>query len=67
MLNTLINVLDYYIKACKNSQDKGVKQNFCNQAFGACQYHLFVFPNDQKQVEALWDVYKPQFEEIIYG
>lgn len=66
MLNTLINALNYYIKACRNAQDKRTQRTFCDQAFGAAQYHILMFPNDQKKVEDLWDVYKPQFEEIIY-
>lgn len=67
MLNTLINALDYYLKACKNAKDRPTKRTFCDQAFGAAQYHLFMFPNDQKRVEDLWDTYKPQFEKEIYG
>lgn len=67
MLNTLINALNYYLKACRNAQDKRTQRTFCDQAFGAAQYHILMFPNDQKRVENLWDVYKPQFEEIIYG
>lgn len=67
MLNTLINALNYYLKACRNAQDKRTQRTFCDQAFGAAQYHILMFPNDQKKVENLWDVYKPQFEEIIYG
>ena len=67
MLNTLINALNYYLKACRNAQDKRTQRTFCYQAFGAAQYHILMFPNDQKRVEDLWDVYKPQFEEIIFG
>ena len=67
MLNTLINALNYYLKACRNAQDKRTQRTFCDQAFGAAKYHILIFPNDQKKVEDLWDVYKPQFEEIIYG
>lgn len=67
MLNTLINALNYYLKACRNAQDKRTQRTFCDQAFGAAQYHILMFPNDQKRVEDLWDAYKPQFEEIIYG
>ena len=67
MVNTLINALNYYLKACRNAQDKRIQRTFCDQAFGAAQYHILMFPNDQKRVEDLWDVYKPQFEKIIYG
>lgn len=66
MFNTLILALDYYLKACKNAQDRPTKRTFCDQAFGAAQYHIMMFPNDQKKVETLWDDYKSQFEKIIY-
>jgi len=67
MLNTLILSLDYYLKACRNNSNMLMQKAFFNQAFGACQYHIMMFPNDQMQVEALWTPYKEQFEEIIYG
>ena len=68
MLNILINSLDYYIKACRNASDRATKRTFFDQAFGACQYHIMMFHNDQQKVEALWNVkYKPEFEELCYG
>lgn len=67
MLYTLVNALNYYLKACQNAQDKRTQRTFCDQAFGAAQYHIVLFPKDQKKVETLWDEYKAQFEKIIYG
>lgn len=67
MLNTLINALDYYLKACKNAQEKRDQKTFFDQAFGACQYHIWLLPADQQEVEELWNCYKPQFEKEIYG
>lgn len=67
MLKTLTNALDYYLKACKNAQDLRTQRTFFDQAFGAAQYHIFLFPANQQEVEELWNCYKPQFEEIIYG
>ena len=67
MLKTLINALDYYLKACKNAHEKRDQRTFFDQAFGAAQYHIFLLPADQQEVEELWNCYKPQFEEIIYG
>jgi hypothetical protein len=67
MLNTLILTLDYYYKACKRAIDLPTQRTFFDQAFGAAQYHIMMFPNDQKKVESLWDDYKSQFEKIIYG
>ena len=67
MVNTLISALNYYLKICRNAQDKRTQVTYYERAFGAAQYHILMFPNDRKRVEDLWDVYKPQFEEIIYG
>ena len=65
-MSTLINYLDYTLKAAKNPCLEA--KTFYNQAFGAVQYHLYQFPNDECKVIALWeDVYKPQFEKEIYG
>ena len=66
-MRTLINALDYYLKACKNAKEMRDKRTFLDQAFGAAQYHIFFRPADQQEVEELWNCYKPQFEEEIYG
>ena len=50
-----------------NTKIHADKKTFFDQAFGAAQYHIFMFPADQQEVEELWNCYKPQFEEIIYG
>lgn len=64
-MNTLINYLDYTLRAAKNPCFDA--KTFYNQAFGAVQYHLFQFPNDEAKVVKLWDeVYKPQFEKEMY-
>lgn len=67
MLSTLILTLEYYCKACQNAQDKQTQRTFFDQAFGAAQYHIVVFPKHQEDVENLWNDYKSQFEKIIYG
>lgn len=67
MLTTLINALDYYLKACKSAQKLRDQRTFFDQAFGACQYHIWLLPADQQEVEELWNCYKPQFEELVYG
>ena len=66
-MKNLTLILDYYLKACKKATDLRTKRTFFDQAFGACQYHIFIFPNDQVDVQNLWDEYKPQFETEIYG
>ena len=65
-MKNLTLILDYYLNACKKATDLRTKRTFFDQAFGACQYHIFIFPNDQVDVQNLWDEYKPQFETEIY-
>lgn len=67
MLTTLISALDYYLKACKNAQEKRVQRTFFDQAFGACEYHILMFHDDQEKVEQMWDIYRPKFEALVYG
>lgn len=66
-MENLTNILNYYLRACRNAQDTKTSKTFFDQAFGAVQYHLFVFPYTEKEVESLWNEYKAQFEYIIYG
>jgi hypothetical protein len=65
-MNTLTTYLNYTLNAAKNPCFEA--STFYNQAFGAVQYHLFQFPQDEYEVVKMWDeVYKPAFEAIIYG
>ena len=65
MIDILVNALDAYIKLCKDEKDKTAKRMICERAFGACQYHVMMFPSDQRTAEYLWVIYKPQFENIL--
>lgn len=65
MIDFLVNALDANIKLCENEKDKTAKRIICERAFGACQYHVLMFPSDQRRVEYLWGIYKPQFENTL--
>ena len=67
MITMLATCLDYYLRACKGAADRTTRKTFFDQAFGACQYHLMMFHDDQQKVERLWNDYKPEFEELVYG
>ena len=62
-----MGVLEEFLKYCLSQAKRANPQTFIHQAFGAVQYYLFVWPDEEDEVSALWDVYKPQFEELIYG
>ena len=66
MIIMLANCLDYYLRACERATDRQTRRTFCDQAFGACQYHLMMFHDDQQKVELMWDNYKPKFEALVY-
>ena len=66
-MNTLINLLDYYISLAKRGDHK-TRLAFFHQAFGAVQYHSFLFPSEHQKLEKLWnETYKPEFEKYVYG
>lgn len=66
-MKTLIDLLNYYLSLVKHGDDK-TRVVFYNQAFGAVQYHSFLYPNQHSELEKLWnETYKPQFEHYVYG
>lgn len=62
-----MGTLEEYLKYCLHMAMRDNPQVFMHQAFGGVQYYLFVWPDEQEEVEALWATYKKQFEELIYG
>lgn len=62
-----MGVLEEFLKYCLSQAKRANPMVFMHQAFGALQYYLFVWADEQEEVEALWFIYKPQFEELIYG
>ena len=66
-MKTLIYLLDYYLSLAKSGDEKP-RVVFYNQAFGAAQYHSFLYPGQHSDLEKLWnETYKPQFEYYVYG
>ena len=66
-MEILKTALNYYLKACQRATDRTTRKCFYDQAFGACQYHIMMFHNDQEQVEQMWNDYKEHFEEAVYN
>ena len=62
-----MGILEEFLKYCLSQARRANPQTFMHQAFGGVQYYLFVWADEQEEVEELWDKYKPQFEELIYG
>lgn len=62
-----MGILEEFLKYCLHMAMRDHPQVFMHQAFGAVQYYLFVWPDEEDEASALWDIYKPQFEELIYG
>ena len=66
-MKTLINLLDYYISLVNHAPDHKTRKCFYDQAFGAVQYHSFLFPSQHRELETLWNnTYKPRFEYLLY-
>lgn len=66
---TLINMLDRHLNDCRmyaNSQS--LKRTYFDQAFGMLLMYCALYPNNYQKAEQLWDeVYRTQFEEILWG
>ena len=69
MMNTLINCLDSHLRDCRMYADStSLRRTYFDQAFGMLTMYNALYPNDFAKTEKLWnEVYRPQFEEIIYG
>lgn len=62
-----MRVLEAFLKYCLSKASVDSPLIFMHQAFGAVQNYVLTWPEKEEEVSALWDVYKPQFEELIYG
>lgn len=62
-----MEALKKYLEYCLHMATIDEPQIFMHHAFGGAQCYLFAFPDKQEEVEVLWNVYKPQFEKMIYG
>ena len=64
-INALIRNLDRKLRWAKEWDNP--KAAF-DQAFGALEMYCELYPNDEEKVVELWyEVYKPQFEKVVYG
>ena len=67
-METLTEMLDYYISACRRNPEPRVREKFFDQAFGATEMYARLNPQDETVVYDMWmTTYRPQFEQIVYG
>lgn len=68
-MQTLINYLDRHLAMCKKYADsQSLKRTYFDQAFGMLVMYCGLYPNCEDKAEKLWDeVYRPQFETIMWG
>lgn len=67
-MEKLIQMLDYYVRACARAQDFATQRTFYDQATGAMQMYCYLNITDEAKVLPLWDeTYRPKFEKIVYG
>ena len=68
-MDKLITFIELCLRDAKATTG-ATRAKYYEQAFGAIQYHSFLYPDDitYKNLESLWaDVYRPQFETLVYG
>ena len=67
-MEKLIEMLDYYVRACKNNSDRNIREKFYDQAFGATEMYMRLNGEDEQKVCDMWmATYRPQFIELVYG
>lgn len=67
-MDKLIEMLDYYIKACQRNSERRIREKFFDQAFGAAEMYTRLNPQDEIVVYDMWmTTYRPQFEQMVYG
>lgn len=68
-MERLIVYIENLLKWSKQTPSSA--QNFFHQAFGAVQFYIVehdISSDEFKELEAKWnDVYRPQFEEVMYN
>lgn len=66
-MKKLTELLNHYIVLMQNTHDLTTRENFYRQCFGAVQYHGFLFPEQESELEELWDGYKKRLENLVYN
>lgn len=68
-MNTLIITLDRQLDYCKKyAVSQSLKRTYFDQAFGMLTMYCALYPNDYQKAEKLWnEVYRPQFETLLWG
>lgn len=68
-MNTLIAMLDRHLSDCKKYADSyAFRRTYFDQAFGMVRMFTALYPNEDAKVGELWEeVYRPQFEKILWG
>ena len=61
---TLAKYVEMQLIFCRQNHDKA----YFNNAFGAVEYHLWMYHEDNKEIYDLWEnKWKPEFEKLIWG
>lgn len=67
-MDTLVKVLEYFLRLARNAEDFKTRNTFFSQAFGALQYHIWTHLEEEEEVAELWnEEYRPKFEELLWS
>lgn len=68
-MDALKEFLERQLLYCSWNATRNDRMNCMNQAFGAVQFYSAITHNSQEwgAIEAMWDEYKPKFENLVYG
>ena len=61
---TLATYVEHQLAMCRISPDEA----FLKSAFGAVEYHLWMYHENNAEIYDLWEnKWKPEFEKLIWG
>lgn len=61
---TLTEYVEHQLAFCR----KAPLEAFFNNAYGAIEYHLWMYHEDNKEIYDRWEnEWKPEFEKLIWG
>lgn len=68
-MDALKEFLERCLLYCSWNDNRIDRMKCLHQAFGAVEFYSAITHSTQEwsEIEALWEEYKPKFEELVYG
>lgn len=67
MMEKLIRELDRNLNYARCIEDRKLRKTYFDQAYGMAYMCVMLDLATSEEISKLWDIYKGQFEELIWG